>query len=376
MATKSAGAADGFLRRQLADGCRPFRYRARIRALLGEIESDKFRLGLPGPLPMAAFAQRRRAILRDADLPDAGAGRESPAFTSEVPPSTRPSVAVTPYQPASQLPRDSTDAIQRAVTVHQVIIPGSAGPDAAPVGVPSADARAVSMGPHPRDERVQQALSRHEVTIPGVRQSLHAPMPRSGTGSVEVKVTPAPAADSTVSPAGIQAPRPAATGGVASANPTGGSIEPVTVGARLPTPEVVAGTPHQRASAFEKQELRSGHSTPRPGAVLHEPSDGAAPSQPAKPHRIAVSSSHAAEPVMGGLFPARRADARSAERRTPRESGGNPHAATETDHRQAPAPPPPESPVIVVKQVAGPGTSTAAFWQRRHLSRLRDRVRR
>ena len=62
-------AADGYLRRVLADGARPFRYRGGVRALLGEPDSPGLlRATLPAPRPQ--FSYRRPAWTGEIEVPD------------------------------------------------------------------------------------------------------------------------------------------------------------------------------------------------------------------------------------------------------------------------------------------------------------------
>jgi hypothetical protein len=385
MATRSDGAAGGFLRGQLADGCRPFLYRARIRTLLGAIESDSFRLTLASALPVAAFARRRHHISRDVGQADHGADLQRQITTRELPASTRPTIAARPQQPAAPSLVDTAGVIQRAAKVHQVVIPGFMLSNVAPPNDSPTAAPAGSIEPHtpagsaeprrrPQGMRNEHVPTLHDVTIPQAHMAQQSSAPLNGTGAHEVTATLGATADSRDLPARFQRRR-AAHGAATSPNAGSDSIGPVTSNASLRASDVMPTAGHQMTPAFDTQDSSARPRLSTSGGVSYETSDRVRARSATRPS-VGEWSSHVAEPVGGDVFPARRANRRPTGTDTPRESGASQPGATEVHHSNVPAPPRPESPAVVVTQVGAPETRSLAFWERRHLSRLRDRVRR
>ena len=70
MASKTEGAAKALSVRVLPDGARPFRYRCRVRALLGLPESSDVEMNFFKPLPVADFGYVRPRFTGEFDFSD------------------------------------------------------------------------------------------------------------------------------------------------------------------------------------------------------------------------------------------------------------------------------------------------------------------
>src|SRR6266850_6794779 len=81
MPTDDASAGDGYLHRLLSDGARPFRYRSRLRALLGSPEPGGVQIRFLPPLPLAGFAYLRRGFAGEFDSPGGFAADQQPQIT-------------------------------------------------------------------------------------------------------------------------------------------------------------------------------------------------------------------------------------------------------------------------------------------------------
>ena len=76
-------AADGYLAAVLADGARPFRYRGRVRALLGLPEDRGIPVGFAGALPGARFTYAHTQLTGEFYVPDELLAAPARTFTVE-----------------------------------------------------------------------------------------------------------------------------------------------------------------------------------------------------------------------------------------------------------------------------------------------------
>lgn len=410
MATETGSAERGYLHRLLADGARPFRYRGRIRTLLGQPESSSVQVNFSKPLPRGALAYVLPRFSGEFEFPDellAENPRRGNAWVEEIVP------------PGRRRPLESVDREQTKSTIQlgpgaRPTVPPSAQPDDAVAKQPMASEI------EPSGEPVQQALESHgdryfpayEVVLPGVHQQ-PASMPPSQTGAHEAipqthqgpvlkpahSITPTP--DST--PKHSTAPAPGeslhAQGKNSQPAPTpleaGGGVAP-------PLPSV-PGSPAPQGAPFasqarytpSRQPLAKQHPARQElpaGAVPHAtgrapgPTRGDFPPLPAQTASPLLRTRQTSTPAQPASPPPTRS--RSALRQSDApltDKARVPEHVPFDDYRQSspeppanqtPTAPPAPLPVVVVQPVLGAGMTPSAFWERRHLSHLKIRIRR
>src|SRR5262249_39688811 len=70
MASEGERTGNGYLRRELADGLRPFPYRSRVRTLLGASDIGGVEMNFARPVPVGGFAYREQQFSAQFEVPD------------------------------------------------------------------------------------------------------------------------------------------------------------------------------------------------------------------------------------------------------------------------------------------------------------------
>jgi hypothetical protein len=379
MAIETEGIANGYLRRLLADGARPFRYRGRVRSLLGHLDEYRgVKMASANPLALAGSSVPHRHVGSSRDpqgAPDAGKPQPV-SYTGDPADSShsvvRASGSGRPDAPeAPQVAADAGHQRQHPVTVQNVAIPGSAVSHPTPhAGLPVA--RPVSVPPPDIGEQVTPALNRRDVTIPDVRDPRSISVAHSGIRSLEIDTVREPESDRTH--ARQEEPRRVATAEPSLPGVTNNPADRAAGGFRRPYGAVAGATSRPIAPVSVEPLAISGEAKTR-FTPQERPPAAAAP-ESADRHWTPEALRRDLIPVVRTVPSARAPHQRPRGESTPRRSEATEHVWTDTAHREAVAPPLPQPSEIVVTQVAGPGTTPLAFWERRHLTHLRTRVRR
>lgn len=420
-----------YLRGVLAEGLRPFRYRRRIRALLGLAESGGVEMTFAKPLPIGGFAYVRPRFSAEFDISDEMlAGAPPPdRFTPERAPAPHRQGA--PAEPQGgggrraaieQMPQGGRHA---ATTVQPVVIPGrtgpsrrdppggmpapssdEVGPDRVETAVPSPAAQAIPEKPVPytapeRDRAVAAAVGEpmlrpaaapeygsaaqlHQPRHAGLHATTEQPPALPGAGSN------APASDGRDEPPLAPTAARSVVSSDAAAAPA--RRESTTTSPRPPVNEPSRVMPAavwlERPIVAPRTAARGEAAPPDASPVLHafdaSVSSVAAPSPPRQLSHATVESPDFAATSRDDILPmrgvprARRPDPPAAgPRPRPRaraDSGSAPERDIASGPAADPAPAPP--PIIVVNQPSRPDAVPLAFWERRHLTHLRTRLRR
>jgi hypothetical protein len=391
MATDTDGAANGYLRRQLSDGTASFRYRGRIRTLLGHPESGSVESDYP-TLPVAGFTQRRPQFTGDFEFPDdlltirphrvANAAELSPFVRTEVgsPGEVEPARSVSRSSNAPGTPQvaSQTGYWHHGATRRTVIAPGStvlAPEQVAGVREPApARTQPVPAPSHNGPERVDHPLKRHDIIVPGVHAPQRSAVADGETRPLEVEPVRRLEFDRTGLHSTVEQPRQKGT--VETAGSTSSAIERVTLS---PPPMQDAGgvRPIQVPPPPGTLHPISDRPLLKPRVAPEEMTDVAAQAESAVRRRMPKPRDRDPIPVVRSVPPRLRRHPLSSERGASRRSEAGPTASADAAVSHAPAAATaPQAPVIVVKQVAGAEPTPFAFWERRHLSRVRARVRR
>jgi hypothetical protein len=403
--------ADGYLRRVLADGALPFRYRGSVRALLGEPDGPGLLRATP-PAPQPQFSYPRPAWLGEIELPDAisamGTGFQDWRARNDPPRShgERGTVAGgVSHGTPEKLPEPGTDhppALPRpAVTARQAPRPGTAASPSAALevsraAVPGPTHVAPTGPPHaaqpPITEPARQMAAETTRTLVAGLARPQEPHADPGTDARPGPVRPTTAA-------GQPGPEPAA--------PAGGSREMQIPGRTTRSPvrtgseEVGAGPdpsgltrqvsmrqplgPLRRSGAepagttgreSATTDSSGDLSTPGPGRTVrrippHHMSttapnhDGGAliPGGQATPLRVRQPAGLGR---LADILPVGQADTFPL-RRPASEAGIRSRA------EQPPPPAPVAAPQLIVMLTPRTPTARPAFWERRHLGRLWSR---
>jgi hypothetical protein len=379
MATDTDGAANSFLRRQLSDGVRPFRYRGRIRALLGHPESGGVESDFP-TLPVADFAQLHSQFAGEFEFPGN-------------PVATTPRRVVTTADPAH--------VVRSGVGLPGTVAPpasfsGSPDQRGAPVAaqtgswnqdamdrivvtprsaVPARETQAGPVRSQNGAERASSPPKRHEVTIPAIREPQRSSMANGETRPLEIEPVRELKLDRTGghSPAGELPPK--AMGETLSAGLTSDPVERVSF-AIPPAAHKVGGVRPIRTTLEPATSYPiSGRPLPTPRVAPQDVPDGTVRAESGVRHgRLELRGRDAIPPVRHVSQPYRRHQLAS-ENDTPGRSEAGAKASADATFSAAPTTPA-QAPVIVVKQFMDPGAPSFSFWERRHLSHLRARARR
>lgn len=426
MPGEMAAAKKSYLQRVLSDGESTFRYRGRVRTLLGLPDVGGGVMNCVQPLPFAGFAGVRARDGEAFGIPE-DLRSDSPPGNSDVPWPMRPDYGNHSLQREAQL---QTDGRKQVPTTRRPDALGRTNPMITD-GVPTADAFSPSglntdgSGAAHSPVRAHSPTSPpkiHQVVVPGTNQ-------RSGSlphGNVTQLPTPAPAPipSSADNDAYTTTDRPRST-------PPGPSPAPPVLAPPIPVAKrdgdleasvatsPVAGTAPAAADmrAASDAAARRGHNDepahpvpvsrpqPMPGmqpralvSPAHERpvaslktstisaldpvgihrGDGEVPPRRFSPPGPSAKPGPKAEPPTGpAAAPAQRVT--SDRRQSPAhvrskqgaETGG--YASADSAVDQASAVPLPQPPTVVVHQAQGPSAPTPAFWERRHLALWRLR---
>jgi hypothetical protein len=410
MATESGGAERGYLHWLLADGARPFRFRGRIRTLLGLPESSGVQVNFSKPLPLGAFAYVLPRFSGEFEFPDellAENPRRGNEWVEEiVPPGRR--------RPLASVDRGQTKSTVQLGAAARPTVPPSAQPDDAVAKQPKASEF------KPSGEPAQQALGSHggryfpayEVVVPGVHRQPSS-MPPSQTGTHEVvpptsqepvlkpatSITPTPDPTPKLSPAPAPGQSLHAQGKSSQPAPTpleagGGVAPPLPSVPGSPTPHGAPFAPQARYTpskqplakqdpAFHELPVgalpRKTGRAPGPTKGAFSPLPAPTPSPLLRTREAPTPAQPASPPPTPSRSALRQPDAPpTGKARVPAHVPFNDYrqAPPEAPANQTPSAPPASPPIVVVQPVLGAGMTPSAFWERRHLSHLKVRIRR
>ena len=406
MATEAGDAGKGYLHGLLADGACSFRFRGRIRVLLGLPESSGVQVNFSKLQPLGAFAYVLPRFSGEFAFPD--------EFLAKNPFPSKELVEGM-VDLGHRRPLESVDRGQTKFAVH----PGQAARPTVPPSVQPDDA--VAKQPRaselkPSGEPAQQApgspsdryFFAHEVVVPGVHPQPGS-MPPSPTGTHEAVspkpqgpvLKPAHSIMLTSDPAPKHSPAPVpgeslpARGGKSPSAPA----LPEAEGGVSPLFPFVPGSPVPQCVPFASQVRYAPSRMPvaKQNPAFHEfpavtvsrktgrvpglpredfsPIPAQAPSPLPRTRQVPAPAQPASPPPTQGRFALRQPDASLAgKERLPlgnyRQSP--PDAPAGQTHVVPPTPPP----VVVVQPLIGAGMTPSAFWERRHLGHLKVRIRR
>jgi hypothetical protein len=333
-------APDGYLRGVLADGSRPVRFRAGIRELLGASDDNGVRVSFPPRPPRGGFryVQQHGAAPRVAEWEDGSYWLAETDNFELAPAPVRMDVSDATGRPSDHLKRN----IEPPATAKRVALVPSPTAATAEELVPPADAGAVELPPTAARPALSAMRTKSQeaqgISAPTAGPSrptsnLIQPAERSGPIGLADRQDP-PAARleravvaTTATP--VDPPRPAA----------------------LPGPERLTETP-QRAAASGRPSA-----APRPIRTLRV----AAPA--VRPERETDRGPGAVESVV--------ASNRPPHRRAPKPDVT---IVATPPVVERPSAPPPAPPRIVVVHAPAEAAADPAFWERRQLGRLTNRI--
>jgi hypothetical protein len=372
-------ASEGYLHEVLADGGRTFRYRCRLRELLGLTFETGIRVDFAHTTWPLGFVYLARSP---------GAGESSDARSSWLDvPATTP-VRADSWTPKSSLgvrTPSSTQGLPRVApektALKNVDAPAHNGPgalqrplDAAVAADPESDRRNNTDGAGAPSALADLAVPRHTTTPSTAPVRLGTPAsvgPESSTGS---------------------APRP--HGAVPTAAPTSSSPRVFVPGrtTQASRPGEVA-LPHDTTAVHNGPSPASTGTRPIPVAAAAGPgidrtanAEGSSAPTAFGDRAVRLAETYRREPVPSGDHPGKRApgsmgrsQARSRAATRPivesiHRTTESPRSAAVADPPTGPAPAPGDQRHVVI--VANPGTESirvAAFWERRHINWLRLR---
>ena len=375
--------SQGYLSRLLTDGARPFRYRSRVRGLLGLPEISGVQVNFPQPLPAAGFPYVRPRFTGEFEFPDEPASLgvrpafqpqpiiSTPARSSAVSPPGETKRATSPALSASRIAAPGGPA--KRVRLDPAEAPASkavtpAAPQVTPVA-PVIQSRELSVEAAPQPSQsvrtgqpAQSVLPTHQLTIPGVRQRPDASPQRDAERVHNAEQIVAPV------------PRP-----VDRADQHHHAImDAPPVRSR---PDAARRTPETPESA-PRRSLAQDAAKPRSSSPTQQ--------EPApQPHELPTMRSgmrSIPEPYMG--TPTNRPDMPSqtdASRALPSRPRPNRtshrESTNEVDQSAALAPNPPTAaaspaPVPAAQPATQYGATSQAYWERRYLGSMRLRIRR
>jgi hypothetical protein len=400
MASDTAG-AKGYLHHCLSDGAEAFRYRGRVRALLGFPELTGIRVNFSKPLPVAGFQYVVPRFTGEFEFPDEllpGRPRtmtysepieHSERRTTGNPPERgRPVGQRTPdRESAPQAARPNELSRQSGSPAAPLGETAAAEPDrlksepaSAPVYSSSVPGEPAAHSPR-RVGRVEQTAHPDQFST-GVPPESKKPVERGApkgksAAPAQPRGEPAIKKDVTI-PESTSAPA-GASKGRAAARPDHHSepVQPQTIG------EV---NPSLKAYDLVVPSIRAPQDTPPkrdPGLVTSTTEEQQPPSSGRlrrAPERVGREVSP--HPAAVGISRHETSPDPSREQRRPYGGGMRTHSETrqapsaDTESSQPRAVPSPQPSVIVVNQGPDPRTNTFAFWERRYLTRPRVRIRR
>ena len=447
MGSNIGSPAKGYLYRLLADGARPFRYRSRVRTLLGFPECG-IEMNFSKPLPIAGFSYVVPRFMGEFEFPDdvVSAGSRLVVHAEEMTSSARRTSGIPPQGERARR-RSATDlpSGQRTVLACEVAIEEQRRPAPRPAEAASGETRSgeparsgnrvntapgeigpaqtgpAATAPWHTESRTGPAFQAYDVSLPGTQARRH-PAAHSGEGPAPHGVLP-PIPD-VVLP-GIQARRdPAAHSGEdrirelkptnltlpASSEPAADSASatkrareastqenrsktadaaPPARPAGIPVGHAVHGVPspiHASGSAIPERPFPQVHSVQRSSSQApHDPPPARRESPRVRtesrsdlpPHLRAETVATHWRPEQtvwdAAGMPAMRHPNRASHQSRPPEIHQQPPAAASNP---VPVVPSAQTPLIVVQPGSGPAVTSPAFWERRHLTNLRLRIRR
>jgi hypothetical protein len=374
---------DGYLRGILAEADRPVRHRAGVRDLLGVPADAGVRVIFPAVV-RGGFVYRHQT----------GGGSvapSTPGLSMPVAPSWQVEID-DPSDPWSERPQ----TLSGTGTATPVAAPAPPGAprDAAPLDVPPSEpaepVRAAVVSVPGITARPASPSTVENATPAGpdgfATRGTEAPRASTGAGTPGVDGIGRPQHAAAVAPPDVPSPGPVGGPSTATASAATGSRTDPDVHHLVDRPALPSrpGAPAQpsrpRAAA---QPSRPGLPEPEPDAWTRpvpphrpptDPPGGATPAaEPQRRRSVPVRSLPSAEPatdVVAWQPDPRRAAARPAPAEAPPRPDFAAVPPAEPEPRPAPAPPPAPSVVVIAPpESVGP----AAFWQRRHVGRLRAR---
>jgi hypothetical protein len=433
MGSNIGSPAKGYLYRLLADGARPFRYRSRVRTLLGFPECG-IEMNFSKPLPIAGFSYVVPRFMGEFEFPDdvVSAGSRLVVHAEEMTSSARRTSGIPPQGERARR-RSATDlpSGQRTVLACEVAIEEQRRPAPRRAEAASGETRSgesarggnrVNTAPGEiGPARTEPALQAHDVSLPGTQARRH-PAAHSGEGLAPHGVPP-PIPDvvlpgiparrdsaahsgedriGELTPTNLTLPassEPAADSASATQRPREASTQenrsktadaaPPARPAGIPVGHAVHGVPspiHASGSAIPERPFPQVHSVQRSSSQApHDPPPARRESPRVRtesrsdlpPHLRAETVATHGRPEQtvwdAAGMPAMRHPNRASHQSRPPEIHQRPPAAASN---LAPVVPSAQTPVIVVQPGSGSAVTSPAFWERRHLTNLRLRIRR
>lgn len=382
-----------YLKRVLEDGGRPYRYRSRLRGLLGWPESEGVKVRFARPLPWQRFPYARPQFIGELNVADEWQSRSSNTITYiendfQNLPAARPErfwepvedesypAALSPARPrpAAQItaqPEAEQDEAKPAMARSPAAAPSGIQARGTPLAQPSTPT--LSEPPvAPRQAPIPGEPQRQDAAQTAAQNAAQNAAPAPGTAMGDVTTLyipgamkgPAPAGktDNQHTPAGRQA-LPAAE----EIHPAPGAVEnpapamqPPTMEAPSPTgrPAQAARPELRRAQPAHKAVQRAPSASVPEQAGADSPPESQAWNVPAKPwHEPDPVLSSAPRPAVKAPPPPRPVE-----------------APAETAAAKPPAAPVPAVTYTpAARQIVRPG-GRPAYWERRHLIRRRPRL--
>jgi len=403
-------APEGYLRGVLADGARPFRYRAGVRMLLGLPGSGGVQVSFAPTAPGTNHVYMDAAYGTAAYLPgeapadpwpsdpwpaDAAGGRAEPWTATPAPPAV-PDAPPAAADPEADRGAGQPDPPTVSTSDSTVVIPGSGTGALAGAGLDRVGT-AGGLGAVPRSPAVTSgrwAGARKDRDRAEAGSAADPPLQADALPTAPPAGEPAPGPSTGHAP-GERVRRPAGRAGVAMPSPAAG--RPPSPAPGLGRPPTAAAEPTASPSQPDPQpgRLAAPGSTARPPAVRRRldtdpgaPATASAPSTAGRPDPVAwpvqATAPRRSTPPAAGPRPADpdTSPGVSVHNGPARRPGPPPYRRTpprppSAPEPQAPSPaaPQPAAPqVVVVRARATPAAGAAAFWERRHLGLLRARI--
>jgi hypothetical protein len=423
MASETERAMKPYLHRVLADGIQPFHYRGRVRALLGHPDAGGVEMNFAKPLPVGGFAYLRPPITGELDVGDempADKPRRVAGFEDRRPPIADEPTGVGSHRvvgaPEPGNLGRGHDGVQRG-------IPGRNGPDLATAGSvvrnggersqeaakvmpdsPAARGAAARIaesgtstlepaGGRPATVQAQSGNGRlgptsraRDIIVPDACERRHQIAASSEPADAQESVRPAarigethPQATSGAPPADFAAsPSVPDIGAIARPHRAAGDAPPhatiadsqrgLTVERSQPVPDELRSKPWQASHALAV----SNESAP-PRKRLEAK---AWPMRSGTPPAIPDGLGNDGVALARGVASATRSDQPFHYTRVRARSDARRQAPADAASSPEPAAPVPQPPTIVVNPPPAASTPPLAFWERRHLTHWRVRMRR
>jgi hypothetical protein len=403
--------ADDYLHWVLADGTLPFRYRGRVRSLLGEPDGPGLLRATP-PAPQPQFRYPRSAWLGEIELPDgiltmAGGSLDWPAGND------RPRGHRDRGTAAGGMNRNTPDEIPEPAADHPPALPQSAvtaepGPqpraaaspsvvvDVSPAAVPWPAPVTPTGSAHAAQPLINE-LTQHmaaELTQTPLAGSVRAPGPHAGpradagSGLARPATAPAQRGPKPAAPASgsreLMIPGRTVRSSVMTGSEEAGAW-PVLSGPARQVTKRQPGGPLRRAAAEPAgitgrepttTDSSGDRSPPDPGLMVRRIPPRHLDATARKHDGGTVIPGGQAAPLRGQrpASPGRQADIVPAgQANTPPPRRPAPEAGNPSRVEQPSAPPPAAAPQVIVMLPPRTATAPPAFWERRRLSRLWSR---